>query len=120
MIDHIASTFRRRRRALKLSQEALSVRSGVSREVISRFESRGKDVNLSTIIALAKALDCRLELTTEPVVDEIHYVDDWAALQARVAEQMSKRLQSIPSGESPRAGHLIDGRHIKVRSWGGL
>lgn len=120
MIDHISSNFRLRRQALKLSQEALSVRSGVSREVISRFESRGKDVNLSTIIALAKALDCRLELTTEPVADEMHYVDDWAALQARVAEQMSKRLQSIPSGESPRAGHFIDGGHIKVRSWGGL
>jgi transcriptional regulator with XRE-family HTH domain len=57
MIDHIARIFKPRRLALNLSQEALAIRSGVSREVISRFESRGKDLNLSTVVALAKALD---------------------------------------------------------------
>ncbi|MDB5822612.1 MAG: hypothetical protein JWR21_1316 [Herminiimonas sp.] len=120
MIDHIASLFKSRRLALKISQKALSERSGVSREIISRFESRAKDVNLSTVIALAKALDCQFELTAESAAEDIHVVDDWAGLQARLAKKMSERLRRIPATENPRAGHLIDGSRIKVRSWGGL
>lgn len=55
----IASEIKRRRRKLRLKQWELAQISGVSRATLSRLECGEEiDIRLSTLKALAKALNC--------------------------------------------------------------
>jgi transcriptional regulator with XRE-family HTH domain len=63
-IEDIARTFREARESKGLSQRALSERSGVRQYQISKFENGDVDLRLSSLVALARALD--LELTLVP------------------------------------------------------
>ncbi len=70
-----------RREGLGLSQAALAARAGVSRSWISRVETGAVDPGLSTVLALAAALDLtvsvsnaapdRAAATTSSVLDDL-------------------------------------------------
>ena len=52
------------RKAAGMNAEALAEKSGVSVSAIKKYESGEKDINnaqLSTLVAICKALNCRLE-----------------------------------------------------------
>ena len=59
--EGIASRMRGIRRRLKLSQERLSEKSGVSLGSVKRFENSG-EISLNSLIKIAIALDCEDEL----------------------------------------------------------
>lgn len=54
-------TIAEKRKEKKMSQETLSVKSGVSRAIISELETgKRTDTTLGTLRRLAKALDCKV------------------------------------------------------------
>ncbi len=61
LLDQVASLLRTRRESLGLSQRELGERMGVSRQAISQWES-GCNLRLSTLVKLAEALDCRVDI----------------------------------------------------------
>lgn len=59
------------RNANGFSQKELAERSGVTLRMIQLYEQRQNDINkaqVSTLVALARALNCRMEDLTEPIV----------------------------------------------------
>lgn len=62
--DQILESLREARSRKGLSQRELSARSGVPQSHISKIESGGVDLRVSSLIALARALD--LELFVAP------------------------------------------------------
>lgn len=64
--DILASNLVRTRKAIGLTQDALSQLSGVSRPVIAHLERRARNPDLSTIISLSCALDLSVERLLTP------------------------------------------------------
>jgi transcriptional regulator with XRE-family HTH domain len=69
---HIGALVRQRRKALKLTQEALEAASGIPQGTISRIEREEvEDIHVSTLVGLAEALDMSpndmLGVKTKPV-----------------------------------------------------
>ena len=57
MQDELKAKFRAKRKALKLTQEQLAVKSGVSLGSIKRFETSGQ-ISLESLLKLAFVLEC--------------------------------------------------------------
>ena len=57
VIGGLAERFRLRRKELRLTQKALSVRSGVSYASIRRFEATG-EISLVALVKIGHAIDC--------------------------------------------------------------
>lgn len=55
--EEIAERVKKRRKELKLTQEQLSRKSGVSYGSVKRFETKG-EISLSSLIKIAVALEC--------------------------------------------------------------
>lgn len=60
--EHIAGALRAAREGKGLSQRALSVATGVQQGQLSKIENGAVDLRLSSLIALARALDLELML----------------------------------------------------------
>lgn len=69
--DQILSALREARQRKGLSQRALSAKSGVPQSHISRIEKGEVDLRVSSLIALARALDLELELVPKKSVPAI-------------------------------------------------
>jgi transcriptional regulator with XRE-family HTH domain len=92
------------REELSISQVELARRMGTSQSVISRLENMEGSPNLKTVLALASALDRRLELrfvargaelaevTRAEVVDEVQSVEFELNELVRVAERLREAL----------------------------
>ena len=59
---HIATALKEARELKSLTQRGLSARSGVPQAKISRIEREGADMQITTLISLARALDLEVEL----------------------------------------------------------
>ena len=103
--EHIAAALKAAREAKGLSQRELSQRSGVPQPHISKIESNNVDLRLSSLLALAHALD--LELTLIP-------------RQAAPAVQSIART-ARPHGPDPRASiELARARQALIRAQNAL
>ena len=71
LTDQILESLREARARKGLSQRALSARSGVPQSHISKIESGGVDLRLSSLIALARVLDFELVLAPKKSVPAI-------------------------------------------------
>jgi transcriptional regulator with XRE-family HTH domain len=98
--DHIATTLKAAREAKGLSQRALSQAAGVPQGHISKIENVAVDLRLSSLIALARALDLELTLVprkTVPAVQSVmrssERVTGPAGEEARLALKELKRMQ---------------------------
>ena len=60
--EHIARTLRKAREAKGLSQRELGRKAGVPQGHISKIENGAVDLRLSSLVALARALDLELAL----------------------------------------------------------
>jgi transcriptional regulator with XRE-family HTH domain len=72
--EDIIKTLKEAREAKGLSQRALSARTGVPQSHISKIESGGTDIRLSSLIELARALDLELKLVPRKAVPAIETV----------------------------------------------
>ena len=69
--DHIATTLRSAREAKQLSQRAMSELAGVPQSHISKIESGGVDLRVSSLIELARVLDLELILVPRKSVPAV-------------------------------------------------
>jgi transcriptional regulator with XRE-family HTH domain len=88
--EHIASTLKAAREAKGLSQRALSSATGVPQGQLSRIENGAVDLRLSSLIALARALDLELTLVPRKTVPAVEAV------------VRSSERETSPSGQNVR------------------
>ena len=69
--EQIAHTLRSARRAGKLSQRALSARTGVPQSHISKIENGAVDLRVSSLVELARVLDLELMLVPRKTVSAV-------------------------------------------------
>ena len=69
--DQILKNLRETRQRKGFSQRELSARSGVPQSHISKIESGAVDLRVSSLIALARALDLELELVPKKTVPAV-------------------------------------------------
>jgi ribosome-binding protein aMBF1 (putative translation factor) len=62
----IADQVTERRRALGLSQADLAELTGTTQSAIARLESGGRPPRIDTLLRIANALDCELEVKLRP------------------------------------------------------
>jgi transcriptional regulator with XRE-family HTH domain len=62
----IAEQVAERRRALGLSQKELAELTGTTQSAIARLESGGRPPRIDTLLRIASALDCDLEVYLRP------------------------------------------------------
>jgi transcriptional regulator with XRE-family HTH domain len=98
--EHIATTLKAAREAKGLSQRALSQAAGVPQGHISKIENGAVDLRLSSLIALARALDLELTLVPRKTVPAVQSVvrrseraTGSAGEEARRALKELKRMQ---------------------------
>ncbi len=72
--ENIIKTLKEAREAKGLSQRGLSARTGVPQSHISKIESGGTDIRLSSLIGLARVLDLELKLVPRKAVAAVETV----------------------------------------------
>ncbi len=107
--DYIIETLKTARETKAISQRELSARSGVPQAKISRLESGAVDLQLSTLIALARALDLEVELVPRkalPAVETIVRSTERKEVEKTTANEVRKlarALGAIHPSPIPRA-----------------
>ena len=104
LIEDIAKTLKTVRERKGLSQRALSARSGVPQGHISRIENGAVDLRMSSLVALARALDLELTLVPRKAVSAVKLIvrrdrsaADDSVNASREALKELKRLQNSVS-----------------------
>ena len=69
--EQIAHTLRSTRQARKLSQRALSAKTGVPQSHISKIENGAVDLRVSSLVELARVLDLELMLVPRKTVPAV-------------------------------------------------
>jgi len=119
--DHVVSAFKKARVRQAISQRELSARSGVPQAQISRFESGAVDIRLSSIVALARALDLEVELVPRnalPAVETIIRAGHATrrSLPRAAATEISKLTQALKETEDTGVSSLQVGKlHANLR-----
>ncbi|SCM79568.1 Uncharacterized HTH-type transcriptional regulator y4dL (fragment) [uncultured Pleomorphomonas sp.] len=72
--EHIASRLKEARQDKGLSQRELAARSGVPQSHISKIEANAVDLRLSSLAALAHALDLELLLIPRKAAPAVHSI----------------------------------------------
>lgn len=72
--EDILQALKKAREAMGLSQRALSARTGVPQSHISKIESGGADIRVSSLIEIARALDLELKLVPRKAVPAVDTV----------------------------------------------
>jgi len=72
--DQILKSLREARQRKGFSQRELSAKSGVPQSHISKIESGAVDLRVSSLVALARALDLEIELVPKKAVPAIKFI----------------------------------------------
>ena len=108
---HIASTLRTARESKGLSQRELSAKSGIPQGHISKIENGAVDLRVSSLVALARALDVELTLVPRKIVPAVQSIvrssarstlqDGEVARQSqRALARIQKTISSLPETAS--------------------
>jgi len=90
--EHIAEALKEARKRKKLSQRALSALAGVPQSHISKIESNAVDLRLSSLVAIARALDLEIELVPRKAVPAVQSVARSAAKEQSKNPEASKEI----------------------------
>ena len=99
--DQILKNLKRARKSKGLSQRELSTRSGVPQGHISKIENGAVDLRVSSLVALARALDLELELVPRKTVPAVQSIvrktmhTDLMNTQRRAQQAMNSLRESI-------------------------
>jgi len=103
-IDHIIAALRAARDQKAISQRELSARSGVPQAKISRLENGAVDVQLSSLVSLARALDLDVELAPRkalPAIKAIIRSTERKAIAAATRKEVSKLARALQGVRTP-------------------
>lgn len=90
--EHIAEALKAARKRKKLSQRALSALAGVPQSHISKIESNAVDLRLSSLVAIARALDLEIELVPRKAVPAVQSVARSATREQSKNPEASKEI----------------------------
>lgn len=93
--EQIAETLRKARAQKGLSQRALSARAGVPQSHISKIENNAVDLRISSLTAIAHALDLELALVPRKAVPAVKSVTRSVGGPLAVAPDVSKEFRRI-------------------------
>ncbi len=93
--QYIAQQLKKSRENMGLSQRELSARAGVPQSHISKIESGNVDLRLSSLVAIARALELELALIPRKYVSAVNSIVGSAG--------------SETSGQPPRPAYNLDG-----------
>ena len=109
--DQILKSLKEARNRKGLSQRELSAKSGVPQSHISKIESGGVDLRISSLIALARVLDLELELIPKKTVPAIKSIvrssvsTDLSEQQRRMQKEIYKLNDVI--GKAAKAADVL-------------
>lgn len=126
--EHIASTLHSAREARGLSQRELSAKSGVPQGHISKIENGAVDLRVSSLVALARALDLEPMLVPRKSVWAIQSIassapdsapqDGKAARQAlRELARLQNAINNLPTNLFPKSELEWFQRHVRGLSY---
>jgi transcriptional regulator with XRE-family HTH domain len=101
--DHIIAALRAAREQKAISQRELSARSGVPQAKISRLENGAVDVQLSSLVSLARALDLEVELVPRKALP---------AIETIVRSTERKEVANTSTNEVRRLAKALQGIHV--------
>ena len=83
VMEIVRDKFKTRRLSLKLTQEGLAKRSGVSLGSLKRFE-KSAEISLRSLLKIALVLKCLDDFTTiaEPKQDKVNSIDELLRLKS--------------------------------------
>jgi transcriptional regulator with XRE-family HTH domain len=70
-VEHIGKAIKEARRAKKISQRTLARKSGIAQSHISKIETRGVDLTLTSLLALTRALDLEPVLVPRKLIPAV-------------------------------------------------
>ncbi len=93
--EYIASTLRIAREARGLSQRELSVKSGVPQGHISKIENNAVDLRVSSLVALARALDLEPILVSRKSVPAVQSIVGSAPQDGKTTRRILRELARL-------------------------
>ena len=118
--EYIANTLRTAREARGLSQRELSVTSGVPQGHISKIENNAVDLRVSSLIALARALDLEPMLVPRKSVPAVQSIVRSAPPDGKAARRVMKELarlqkaiNNLPTDLFPKSEREWFQRHVR-------
>jgi transcriptional regulator with XRE-family HTH domain len=115
-IEHVARSLRNARHAKGLSQRELSVNSVVPQGHISKIENAAVDLRVSSLVALARALDLELMLVPRGSVAAVRSIaagaEIGAAHDGRGARQVRRELARLQDAVDHLPGRLSSGSEL--------
>lgn len=108
ILEDIGEALRQARERKGFSQRELSAKAGVRQAQISQVENGAIDLRLSSLIALARALDLELELVPRKVVPA---VDSLVRDTQRVPAVSNKQIQKAVL-EASRAAQIFSNENL--------
>ena len=115
-IEHVARSLRNARHAKGLSQRELSVNSVVPQGHISKIENAAVDLRVSSLVALARALDLELMLVPRGSVAAVRSIaagaEIGAAHDGRGARQVRRELARLQDAVDHLPGSLSSGTEL--------
>lgn len=113
-VEDISASLRRAREAKGISQRELSRLTGVPQGHISKIESGAVDIRVSSLIALARALDLEVTLVPRKAVPAVQSIARQSEGErrrpvARNSEEMQRALENIPKIPTSTALKAISG-----------
>lgn len=126
--EYIASTLRSTREARGLSQRELSIKSGVPQGHISKIENGAVDLRVSSLVALARALDLEPMLVPRKSVWAVQSIassapdsapqDGKAVRQAlRELARLQNAMNNLPTDLFPKSELEWFQRHVRELSY---
>ncbi|MBI1360397.1 MAG: helix-turn-helix domain-containing protein [Alphaproteobacteria bacterium] len=111
-LDHIVAALKAAREKKGMSQRELSSRTGLPQPKISNLESGSVDPRLSSLVALARALDLEIELVPRralPAVETIVRSAERREVTKTTANEVRKLASALQSiGRTPIPRGIID------------
>ncbi len=114
-LEHIANALKEARNTKGWSQRELSARSRIAQPQISRFENGDVDMQLSSLIELARALDLDLQLVPRSAVQAVAAVmkeREGEAEEAALRKTLKRLIQVVSTFEQTHP-HLTSILHLK-------
>lgn len=104
-MESLASTLKHAREAKQLSQRELSKRTGVPQSHISKIEKSGVDLRVSSLSAIANALDLELALVPRKAVPAVKSISRTAGPTQAISKEIVRAMTQI-ADQIDRVGEL--------------
>ncbi len=94
-VEELAATLKRARETKGLSQRDLSARAGVPQSHISKIETSGVDLRISTLASIANALDLEIALVPRKAVPAVKSISRSVDVVPQALPNVAKQMAQI-------------------------